>query len=178
MLWLWGQGVTPSLPDFKETYELSGAVITGVDLLKGIALFANMEVVDVPGATGFFDTNYEAKGKYAIKTLKEVDVLFIHVEAPDEAGHAQLIDEKIKAIERIDEFIVGPVIESLNGQKFKAAILPDHPTPIALGTHTRDDVPLIIYSSTKEGDDCESFDEFGVLKGSLEKKKDINYYLD
>ncbi|WP_220607621.1 cofactor-independent phosphoglycerate mutase [Methanobrevibacter oralis] len=171
MLWLWGQGVTPSLPDFKETYELSGAVITGVDLLKGIALFANMEVVDVPGATGFFDTNYEAKGKYAIETLKEVDVLFIHVEAPDEAGHAQLIDEKIKAIERIDEFIVGPVIESLNGQKFKAAILPDHPTPIALGTHTRDDVPLIIYSSTKEGDDCESFDEFGVLKGSLEKKE-------
>ena len=171
MVWLWGQGVTPKLTDFKETYGLTGAVITGVDLLKGIGVFAGLDVIEVPGATGFFDTDYEAKGKYGIEALKNHDVLFIHIEAPDEAGHAQLIDEKIKAIERIDEFIVGPIIDSLKGQDFKAAILPDHPTPISIGTHTRDDVPLVIYSSDKDGDGCTSFDEEGVKTGSIEKQE-------
>ena len=171
MVWLWGQGVTPKLPNFEETYGLKAAVITGVDLLKGIGVYAGMDIIDVPGATGFFDTDYEAKGKYGIEALKDHDVLFVHIEAPDEAGHAQLIDEKIKAIERIDEFIVGPIIDSLEGQDFKAAILPDHPTPIDIGTHTRDDVPMIIYSSSKDGDECESFDEEGVLKGSVEKQE-------
>ena len=171
MVWLWGQGVTPKLPNFKDVYGLDAAVITGVDLLKGIGVFAGMEIVDVPGATGFFDTDYAAKGKYGIDALKRNDVLFIHIEAPDEAGHAQLIDEKIKAIERIDEFIVGPIIESLKDEEFKAAILPDHPTPIDVGTHTRDDVPIIMYSSNKSGDDCTSFDEDNVLKGSISKKE-------
>ena len=171
MVWLWGQGVTPKLTDFKETYGLTGAVITGVDLLKGIGVFAGLDVIEVPGATGFFDTDYEAKGKYGIEALKDHDVLFIHIEAPDEAGHAQLIDEKVKAIERIDEFIVGPIIDSLKGQDFKAAILPDHPTPISIGTHTRDDVPLVIYSTDKDGDDCTSFDEEGVKTGSIEKQE-------
>ena len=130
-----------------------------------------MEIIDVPGATGFFDTDYKAKGEYGIEALKRDDVLFIHIEAPDEAGHAQLLDEKIKAIERIDEFIVGPILDSLKGQDFKAAILPDHPTPIDVGTHTRDDVPIIMYSSLRDGDECESFDEEGVLKGSIVKKE-------
>ena len=171
MVWLWGQGTTPQLPDFKQTYGLTGAVITGVDLLKGIEIFANLDVVEVPGATGFFDTDYKAKGEYGIEALKTHDVLFIHIESPDEAGHAQLIDEKVKAIERIDEFIVGPIIDSLSGEDFKAAILPDHPTPIALGTHTRDDVPLVVYSSSRDGDGCTSFDEEGVKTGSIEKKE-------
>ena len=171
MVWLWGQGTTPKLPDFKETYGLTGAVITGVDLLKGIGVFANLDVIDVPGATGFFDTDYEAKGQYGIEALKTHDVLLIHIEAPDEAGHAQLIDEKVKAIERIDEFIVGPIIESLEGSPYRGAILPDHPTPISVGTHTRDNVPIIIFDSEREGDDCESFDEEGVKKGSLEFKQ-------
>ena len=171
MVWLWGQGVTPKLPDFKETYGLDAAVITGVDLLKGIGTFAGMEIIDVPGATGFFDTDYKAKGEYGIDSLKRNDVLFIHIEAPDEAGHAQLLDEKVKAIEQIDKHIVGPILESLEGIEFKAAILPDHPTPIDIGTHTRDDVPIIMYSSTRDGDECESFDEQGVLKGSVEKKE-------
>ena len=170
MVWLWGQGLTPKLPDFKEEYGLTGAVITGVDLLKGIGVFANLDVIDVPGATGFFDTDYNAKGEYAVEALKNHDVLFIHIESPDEAGHAQLIDEKIKAIERIDEFIVGPVIDSLEGEDFKAAILPDHPTPISIGTHTRDDVPLVVYASGKSGDECTSFDEEGVKTGSIEKQ--------
>ena len=161
---------TPKLPDFKEEYGLTGAVITGVDLLKGLGVFANLDVIDVPGATGFFDTDYNAKGEYAVEALKNHDVLFIHIESPDEAGHAQLIDEKIKAIERIDEFIVGPVIDSLEGEDFKAAILPDHPTPISIGTHTRDDVPLVVYASGKSGDECTSFDEEGVKSGSIEKQ--------
>ena len=171
MVWLWGQGVTPKLPDFKDTYGLDAAVITGVDLLKGIGVFAGMNIIDVPGATGFFDTDYKAKGEYGIEALKDNDVLFIHIEAPDEAGHAQLLDEKVKAIERIDEFIVGPIIDSLDGQDFKAVVLPDHPTPIDVGTHTRDDVPIIIYSSLRDGDDCEAFDEESVLKGSIVKKE-------
>ena len=171
MVWLWGQGVTPSLPNFEETYGITASVITGVDLLKGIGNFAGMNVVDVPGATGYFDTDYKQKGEYGIEALKQTDLLLIHIEAPDEAGHAKNTEEKVKAIERIDEFIVGPIIESLEGQDFKAAILPDHPTPISVGTHTRDDVPLVIYDSAREGDECESFDEEGVKEGSLEFKK-------
>ncbi|MBQ6099956.1 MAG: cofactor-independent phosphoglycerate mutase [Methanobrevibacter sp.] len=171
MIWLWGQGVTPSLPNFEETYGITAAVITGVDLLKGIGNFAGMDIIDVPGATGYFDTDYKQKGEYGIEALKNHDVLLIHIEAPDEAGHAQNIEEKIKAIERIDEFIVGPIVESLEGEDFKAAILPDHPTPIDIGTHTRDDVPIVIYDSQKTGDECESFDEQGVLKGSIAKKE-------
>ncbi len=171
MVWLWGQGVTPKLPNFKETYGLDAAVITGVDLLKGIGVFAGMEIIDVPGATGFFDTDYESKGKYGIEALKRNDVLFIHIEAPDEAGHAQLLDEKVKAIEQIDKFIVGPILESLEGQDYRAAILPDHPTPVDVGTHTRDDVPIIMYASDMPGDDCVAFDEVSVLKGSVTKKE-------
>ena len=105
------------------------------------------------------------------EALKETDLLLIHIEAPDEAGHAHNSEEKVKAIERIDEFIVGPIIDSLKGQDFRAAILPDHPTPVDIGTHTRDDVPLVIYDSARDGDECESFDEEGVKKGSLENKK-------
>lgn len=171
MVWLWGQGVTPSLPNFEETYGITASVITGVDLLKGIGNFAGMNIVNVPGATGYFDTDYKQKGEYGIEALKETDLLLIHIEAPDEAGHAHNSEEKVKALERIDEFIVGPIIDSLKGQDFRAAILPDHPTPVDIGTHTRDDVPLVIYDSAREGDECESFDEEGVKKGSLEYKK-------
>ena len=171
MVWLWGQGVTPTLPNFKDVYGLDAAVITGVDLLKGIGAFAGFDIIDVPGATGYFDTDYEAKGKYAIEALKNHDVVFVHIEAPDEAGHASDTAEKVRAIEQIDKHIVGPVLDSLKDQDFKAAILPDHPTPVSVGTHTRDDVPLIIYSSDKTGDECESFDEQSVLKGSLDKKE-------
>ena len=171
MVWLWGQGVTPKLPNFEETYGITASVITGVDLLRGIGNFAGMNIVNVPGATGYFDTDYKQKGEYGIEALKETDMLLIHIEAPDEAGHAQNVEEKVKAIERIDEFIVGPIVDSLEGEDFRVAILPDHPTPISVGTHTRDDVPLVIYDSAREGDECKSFDEEGVKEGSLEFKK-------
>ena len=171
MIWLWGQGKTPQLPDFTERYGLSGAVITGVDLLKGIGIFAGLDIIEVPGATGFFDTDYEAKGRYAIEALKNHDLVFIHVEAPDEAGHAGDLEEKIKAIERIDKYIVGPVLDFLEGSDYKAAILPDHPTPIEVKTHTRDDVPVIMYSTTNEKtDSVEEFSEKGVENGSVEKR--------
>ena len=175
MVWLWGQGTTPELPDFKETHGLEGAVITGVDLLKGIGIFAGLDVIEVPGATGFFDTDYKAKGEYAIKALEDHDLVFIHVEAPDEAGHAQDIEEKIKAIERIDELIVGPVIDSLEGQDYKVAILPDHPTPVSVGTHTRDDVPIVVYSTTSNfKDDVGRFTEKDVINGAIAKKEGFN----
>ena len=168
MVWLWGQGVTPKLPNFEETYGITASVITGVDLLKGIGNFAGMNIVNVPGATGYFDTDYRQKGEYGIRALRETDLLLIHIEAPDEAGHAQNIEEKVKAIEQIDKYIVGPIMISLEGKEFRVAILPDHPTPINVGTHTRDNVPLVIYDPAREGDECESFDEEGVKKGSLE----------
>lgn len=174
MVWLWGQGVTPKLPNFKETYGLDGAVITGVDLLKGIGVFAGLDVIEVPGATGYFDTDYAAKGKYAIDTLKNHDLLFIHVEAPDEAGHAGDIKEKVNAIEQIDKHIVGPVLDFLEGNEYKAAILPDHPTPLSVGTHTRDDVPIIMYSCNKEGDSVVGFNEVDVCEGSIEKQRGCN----
>lgn len=172
MVWLWGQGTTPELPDFEEIYNLKGAVITGVDLLKGIGIFAGLDIIEVPGATGFFDTDYKSKGEYGIEALKNHDLVFIHVEAPDEAGHAQDIEEKVKAIERIDELIVGPILDSLEGEDYKVAILPDHPTPISVGTHTRDDVPMVVYSTTLDvSDNVSEFSEKGVEKGIIVKKE-------
>ncbi|MDR0912829.1 MAG: cofactor-independent phosphoglycerate mutase [Methanobrevibacter sp.] len=174
MVWLWGQGLKPDLPDFKGLYGLNGAVITAVDLLKGIGIFSGLKIIDVPGATGYFDTDYLAKGKHAVEAIDKFDIIFIHVEAPDEAGHSGEIDEKIKAIESIDKYILGPVLDKLklinqeNNENYKIAILPDHPTPIDIRTHTRDDVPIAIYSSDKENvDDVKKYDEESVKMGSL-----------
>ena len=167
MIWLWGQGTIPAMPSLEEKYGLKGAVITGVDLINGLGVCSNCDIIDVPGATGFFDTDYEAKGKYAINALKDHDIVFVHVEASDEAGHAKDIDEKIKAIECIDKFILAPILESLKGEDFKIAVLPDHPTPINVGTHTRDMVPLAIYDSTGEADSVQAYDEDSVKDGAL-----------
>ncbi len=171
MIWLWGQGRKPLLPDFNQTYGLKGAVITGVDLLKGIGIYAGLDIIEVPGATGFFDTNYKSKGQYAINALDDHDIVFIHIEAPDEAGHAGDIKEKLKAIENIDQYIVGPILDYLEGKDYKMAILPDHPTPIDVKTHTRDDVPVVMYSTTNPKSDLvEEFSEKGVEIGSIVKK--------
>mgnify|MGYP003315471425 CR=1 FL=1 len=168
MVWLWGQGTMPAMPSLKETYNLNGAVITGVDLINGLGVCSESDIIEVPGATGFFDTDYKAKGEYAIEALKNHDVLFIHVEAPDEAGHAGEIEEKIKAIESIDKYIIAPVFEYLESQgDFKVAVLPDHPTPIDVRTHTRDMVPVTIYDSTGEADSVECYDEDSVKDGAL-----------
>ena len=169
MIWLWGQGIKPSMENFKETYDIDGGIISGVDLLKGIGYYSGLKIINVPGATGYFDTDYKAKGEYAINNLKDLDLLIIHVESPDEAGHEGNIEEKIKAIENIDKYVLGRILEEIGElDDYKIAILPDHPTPIDLKTHTSDEVPIAIYSSLEENiDDVEKYDEESVKKGSL-----------
>lgn len=153
MIWPWGQGKTFKLPLFYEKYEVKGALISAVDLVRGIGVGAGIEVLDVPGITGYYDTDYDAKALYGISALKTFDFLLIHVEATDEAGHNGHLDEKIKAIENVDRKIVGPVAGALRekGEDFRMLILPDHYTPVNLRTHVSDPVPFLLYSS-RSGD--------------------------
>ena len=146
-IWFWGEGRKPNLTDFKVKNGVSGAMISAVDLLKGIALVANMESIDVPGTTGNIDTNYLGKAEYALDALKRHDFVYIHVEAPDECGHRGEADNKVKAIEDIDRYIVKTLIEGLEGQDYTIMVLPDHPTPISIRTHSSTPVPYIIYRS-------------------------------
>jgi 2,3-bisphosphoglycerate-independent phosphoglycerate mutase len=168
MIWLWGQGLKPNMPLFKDLYGINGSTITGVDLIKGIGFFSGLNNINVPGATGYFDTDYKAKGKYAANALKDSDIVFVHVESPDEAGHVGSIDEKIKAIEQIDKHVLSPIVNNIGSfGDYKIAILPDHATPIDIRTHTRDPVPLAIYSSCDGSDNVKVYDEKSVVKGSL-----------
>ncbi len=146
-IWFWGEGRKPNLADFKQKNGVSGAMISAVDLLKGIAIVANMESIDVPGTTGNIDTNYLGKAEYALEALKRHDFVYIHVEAPDECGHRGEADNKVKAIEDIDRYVVKTLIEGLEGQDYTIMVLPDHPTPISIRTHSSTPVPYIIYRS-------------------------------
>lgn len=152
-IWIWGGGDRPSLKTFAERFHLTGSVITAVDLIKGLGNLMGLDVINVPGATGYFDTNYQGKGKYALRSLRVKDFVFVHCEPPDEAGHEGNLEEKIKAIENFDKFIVGQIWEGLkkSGQDFRMLVLPDHPTPIAKKTHTGDPVPFVIFDSRKAG---------------------------
>lgn len=140
--------------NFEEKTHKKGIMISAVDLLKGIAVGAKMAVADVPGANGGLNTNYTGKKDAAVKALTEdgFDFAYIHVEAPDEMGHQGSVERKVKAIENIDEFIVGPLVRELKkkGEDFRLLILPDHPTPIRVRTHTADEVPYLLYDSTAE----------------------------
>jgi 2,3-bisphosphoglycerate-independent phosphoglycerate mutase len=149
MIWLWGQGTKPNLPSFEEKFGLSGSVISAVDLIKGIGKIVGLEVINVPGATGYYDTDYAAKAKYGIKSLREKDFLFLHVEAPDEAGHNGDLREKITAIERFDRLVVGQFLKhfKFRQDKFRLLLLSDHATPLSVRTHTRDPVCFAIYGS-------------------------------
>jgi len=143
MIWLWGQGVTPQMPSFRDRFGIEGSVISAVDLLNGIARLVGLELIEVPGATGYYDTNYEGKGAYAVKSLEDKDFILVHVEAPDEASHNGDLDQKIRAIESFDRFVVGPLMRKLSdGPNHRLVVLPDHPTPIRLRTHTGDPVPF------------------------------------
>jgi len=143
--WLWGQGKAPTMPPFRKLYGLSGAAISAVDLVRGVALYAGFDLIRVPGATGFLDTDYAAKGEYALRALDDHDLVFVHIEAPDEAGHMGDRPEKIKAIEAIDEKIIGPLLHRLpRVGPFRLLVTSDHATPISLRTHTRDPVPYAI----------------------------------
>ncbi|MBR2309323.1 MAG: cofactor-independent phosphoglycerate mutase [Oscillospiraceae bacterium] len=153
-LWFWGAGTKPSLPDFMEKNGVKGAMISAVDLLKGIAVGSNMRVIEVPGANGSLHTNYEGKALAAVKAVLEdgCDFAYIHVEAPDEMGHQGSVENKIKAIEYLDSKVVAVVKEKMDasGEDYRILIMPDHPTPIRCRTHTSDPVPYIIYDNRKE----------------------------
>lgn len=162
-LWFWGAGTKPLLQNFKEKTGLSGAMISAVDLLKGIAVGAGMQVIEVPGATGSLDTNYDGKAQAAIKTLLEDgnDFVYVHVEAPDEMGHQGNMHHKIQAIENIDKQIIRTVKDSMDaaGEDYRMLILPDHPTPIRIRTHTADPVPYILYDSRRQARKIGAFNE-------------------
>lgn len=151
-IWLWGEGTKPILDSFYKKFGKKGSMISAVDLLKGIAICAEMKSVDVDGATGYIDTNFEGKADAAIKEFKNgQDFVYIHVEAPDECGHRGEYDNKVKAIELIDEKILTPVVDFLKGyDDFAVLVCPDHPTPLNIKTHSSNPVPYLIYSSKEE----------------------------
>ncbi len=150
--WFWGAGTKPALSSFEEKTHLKGAMISAVDLLKGIAVGASMKVIEVEGANGGLNTNYEGKAQAAIDVLTKegYDFAYIHVEAPDEMGHQGSVERKVKAIEYLDSRIIKPVKEGLEaaGEDFRMLVLPDHPTPICMRTHSSDSVPYLLYDST------------------------------
>ncbi len=160
--WLWSPGKKPALPSFKAKWGLNGVVISAVDLIKGIGLCAEMKSIDVEGATGNVHTNYDGKAQAAISAFAEgADLVYVHVEAPDECGHRAELDNKVLSIELIDQKILKPVYEYLknSGEAFKIMVLPDHPTPIRLRTHTITPVPFFLYSSEEEVSGVSTFDE-------------------
>jgi len=153
-LWYWGPGTKPDLQSFAAKTGLKGAMISAVDLLKGIATGAGMKICQVEGATGSIDTNYEGKAQAAIDSLLKdgCDFAYIHVEAPDEMGHQGLLEEKIQAIEDLDSRIIGPIKAAMEavGEDFRMLVLPDHPTPLRIRTHSADPVPYVLYDSTRQ----------------------------
>jgi len=173
-IWLWGQGRSPRMITLKERFGMDGFVISAVHLIKGIGILAGLEVLEVPGITGYFDTNYDGKAQYALKGLREKDFVYVHVEAPDEAGHMGDLQLKIDAIEAFDQKVVGAILKGIKDfDRYKILILPDHPTPLSVRTHTADPVPYLIYSNEVEDETGhgKTFDEVSAgLSGiSFEK---------
>ena len=166
-IWLWGQGPAPAMPAFSELYGLKGAMISAVDLLKGIGVYAGLDVINVPGATGTINTNYEGKVQAALEALRSLDFVYLHIEAPDEAGHEGDLEQKVRAIELFDQKVVGPLIDGLkdSGEEWRVLLLPDHATPISTKTHSRDPVPFAIMGNGIEPDDVERFDEQSAKRG-------------
>ncbi|MDD1702270.1 MAG: cofactor-independent phosphoglycerate mutase [Methanoregula sp.] len=146
-IWPWSGGRRPAFPLFTDKYHRKGGMISAVDLLNGLARCAGMELITVPGATGYFDTDYNAKARYALDAIKYLDFVYVHIEAPDEAGHLGSIEEKVRAIENVDH-VVGTIREGFDGI---VAVLPDHPTPIRIKTHSRDLVPFVVTGKGTDG---------------------------
>jgi 2,3-bisphosphoglycerate-independent phosphoglycerate mutase len=166
LIWPWGGGKKPSMPTLKEKYGIKSAVISAVDLVKGIGTYAGMEIINVEGATGLDNTNYEGKADAALKALKTNDLVFVHVEAPDEAGHCRDYNLKVKTIEDLDKRLLGRILNGIS-EPYAIAILPDHPTPIKTGTHSREPVPFSIASPNLKPDGVQKFDEFSAKKGAF-----------
>ena len=182
-IWPWSPGYRPAMQTMQEMYGFKqGSVISAVDLIRGIGVYAGLEVIDVEGATGLYDTNYEGKAHAALEALKTNDFVYLHVEASDEAGHEGDVDLKIRTIENLDKRAIGILFEELQkwDEPVAIAVLPDHPTPCAIRTHTNTPVPFLIYKPGQEPDSVTRFDEFSVLEGKhgiLEKDEFIKELL-
>jgi len=147
-IWLWGQGRRPAVPTIQQLFDLDGSVSSAVDLVRGIGVLAGLEVINVPGATGFLDTNYLGKGQYGLESLRRKDLLFLHVEATDEAGHMGSAEKKVQALQDFDEKVVGTILGGLREfPAWRVLLMPDHATPVAIKTHSSDPVPFAILSS-------------------------------
>jgi 2,3-bisphosphoglycerate-independent phosphoglycerate mutase len=170
-IWLWGQGKAPALLPLTQRFGITGSVISAVDLMKGIGFYAGLEIVDVPGATGYLDTNYAGKAEYALREIARKDLAYVHVEAPDEASHNGNLRDKIQAIEDFDHKIVAPIRRGLeNFDDFRMLVLPDHPTPISLKTHSSDPVPFVLWTSEdlrKNAKEDRGFDEMAAKRTGL-----------
>ncbi len=166
MIWPWSAGRKPLMETFQERFGIKGAVIAAVDLIKGVSIYAGFDVIDVEGATGLYNTNYEGKADACLKALKSYDLVWVHVEASDEAAHEGDLDLKIKTIEYFDKRLVGRVLDSIS-EDVHIALLPDHFTPVSMRTHVADAVPFLIYDPQKKADKVSQFDEFSCAKGSL-----------
>lgn len=171
MIWLWGQGTNPNMPAFSGMFGVDGAVISAVDLVNGIGRLVGLEIVQVPGATGYYDTNYQGKGDYAVAALKSKDFVFVHVEAPDEAGHNGDMRAKITAIENFDKFVVGAVWNHLkNSGDYRIMVLSDHATPVAIKTHVSDPAPFAMAGTGVEHNGFDSFNEKNAEEAKIKYK--------
>ncbi len=168
-IWPWSPGYKPQMPTLKELFGIEkSAVISAVDLIQGIGVYAGMDIIKVEGATGLYDTNYEGKAEATIQALKDHDLVYLHIEASDEAGHEGDVELKTQTIEYLDQRVVRYLIEETAkmDEPVTIAVLPDHPTPCATTVHTKDPVPFLIYKPGVDGDQVEAYDEFTVRKGS------------
>ena len=168
-IWPWSGGRRPAFPLFSQKYTRTGGMISAVDLLNGIARYAKMEIIKVPGATGYLDTDYMAKARYALDAIKRLDFVYVHIEAPDEAGHLGSVEEKVRAIENVDR-VVGAIREKFDGI---VAVLPDHPTPIRIKTHSREPVPFVV--TGKGTDKTTHFSEKEARSGMFGTKEATDF---
>ncbi|MBR5452019.1 MAG: cofactor-independent phosphoglycerate mutase [Clostridia bacterium] len=158
-IWLWGEGRKPALENFYEKFGKKCGVVSAVDLIKGIGILSGMELAEVEGATGYIDTNFSGKKDAALKLFENNDLVYVHIEAPDECGHRGEAENKVKAIELIDELVLGPILEHFEGKDLRVLIMPDHPTPLEIKTHSSDPVPYLLYDSKNTKKGAETFTE-------------------
>ncbi|MBF0478901.1 MAG: cofactor-independent phosphoglycerate mutase [Candidatus Omnitrophica bacterium] len=159
MIWLWGQGMKPQLPNFKEKFGLTGGVISAVDLVRGIGKLAGLEIIDVPGINGYYDTNYLGKAEYALKALEKNNFVFIHIEAPDEAGHNGDIENKILSLEKIDQDVIGTILNRVDPHDTRILVVADHPTPVEVRTHTSEPVNFLMFGKGFEPNGAPDYSE-------------------
>ncbi len=169
MIWFWGESRLPAIPSFFKEYGKTGAVVAAVDLIKGLGQMVGLKVIEVPGVTGYVDTNFLGKGQYAVDALAKHDFVWVHVEAPDEAGHESDIEKKIRAIEDCDKMVLGTILDGVKKAQtdLRILLMPDHPTPISTGSHSSEKVPFLLFDSTKPERNNLPMDERGAYDTSL-----------